>query len=1179
MKLTAILVTVFALHVSARAISQTISFAGKEVPLVKAFEAIKSQTGYVYFCDAAILADAKPITVVATKLPLENFLNEILQGQSLEYSIENKAIIITRKKGTTPVPKTVMVQSAPSVPYVLKGTVYSEAREPLEGAYVQIKGSSRATMTDAAGHFELNRVQPTDTLVVTNIGYSRQLVPVDNQQGLIILMKKAPKALGDVEVIAHTGFQAISKERATGSFEVVDSAQFNRVISPDIMDHLDGVVSSLVIDKRVSSGTEGYGTADPTFSIRGLSTITSSTQPLIVVDNFPYSGSSTGQILANINPDDVESVTILKDAAAASIWGSQAGNGVIVITTKKGKYNAAPKLSFSSSQTISGKPNLFYSPQLTSADYIGVEKYLFNLGYYDRLYNNQVSNNYPTLTPVVNMLYSVKNGQISQSAVDAETAGLSQLDIRNDYQKYVYQNLLQQNYNLSLSGGSDKMNYSLSGSYFKGQSNLKSSTNDKYFLAASTMFKPVKNLEISLSVGFTQNNMVTALGYLTYAALWYPYGRLADSKGNPLPIGGSYNETFNQLGQSLGLLPETQAPLQEMRLNTQTYRTHEYRLNPSVTYTILPGLKASFLYGYDYSSTLQNQDLSDSSVAIRDLINRYTQINSSGGLTYIIPVGDKLTYNYMDKTSQNLRAQLSFSHRFGSDHRIDAIAGYDHSETRTSQYSYGYYGYDAQTATYQTALNYQTAYPTTYANLLRYGAGTIASLTQYQPTTFTAAISYWANIAYNYRDKYTLSLSDRIEEANLFGVTTNNRKKPLPSAGFSWDISKEQFYHMAFLPFLKFRATYGFQGNRAFNTTAQTIIFYQSNGGYTGQNYAMLGSAANPNLRWEKVGQINLGLDFGISKGLLAGSLEYYHKQSTDLIGPYPLDPTVGFTSYVGNTSSMVGQGVDLKLSATILNHAFKWNTSFFFNYNTNKVTKYYLPVAKGYFSNAQVQAGRPVDAVYSMKWAGLDPQTGDPLGIVDGKVSKDYYNFIYNTITSKDIVYNGRTNPPYSGGLMNGFSYKGVSLSFNIKYQMGYYFRQSSISYSGLFGRSMVTMSPGYKDWESRWQKPGDEQFTHVPSMPTPTALQNEYGRDLFYQNSSVLIQRADNIVLQGLAMSYSLSRTQWKALPFSSLNISSNYNLYVLLWKANKVGVDPNYMYNTRPPHQFSLSLGAAF
>lgn len=1031
------------------------------------------------------------------------------------------------------------------------GTVGSaETRLPLHGATVRLKESTGGVLTDSLGRFRLAVPKGQSVLTISFIGFRSREIPVPLNSGPIeVFLEPAAEAIP--EVVVSTGYQQVPAERATGSFVQLDNKLLNRRISTGILDRLEDVTPGLLFNKGKSAGAN-------LISIRGQNTIYGNANPLVVLDNFPFDGD-----INDINPNDVESISVLKDAAAASIWGSRAGNGVIVITTKKGKYNQALKIGFNAAATVGEKPDLFYQPRMSAADFAAVEKQLFAAGFYEQAetgYNN------PAITPVAELLIAGRDGRISASEAHWQIRALTAHDVRDDFSQYFYRKSISRQYALNLTGGTDMQRFNLSAGYDHNRDNLVRNGYERYtFNAGQTLSLLKKKLEISTGFYYTQSNTVLdnpgtgLIGLNTgNGASLYPYARLADASGDPLAITHDYRESFIAGARQQGLLDWSYSPLAEMRTGDNRNKAVDYRINIALSYKIRPYLTAAVLYQYGRSITDKRQLQSLGSYYTRNLINNFTLTDGSGGLTYAIPMGGILDVGHISATTGDFRAQLSFNRQWREKHSLTAIGGYELRQFHTLSGSNRSYGYDV---THATALpvDYTGYYPQYaipgYLSTVPYD-NSFADLTDRN-------LSYYANAAYTYLNRYTVSGSGRLDRSNLFGVKANQQGVPLYSAGLSWNISKEAFYQAGWLPSLKLRLTYGYNGNVNKSISAYTTAQYLT-GNPINTTYAEVINPPNPELRWERVRVINAGIDFAGAGNRLSGTIEPYFKRGLDLIGDIPYAPSTGITTFRGNTANTRGHGIDITLNSRNLTGAFQWQSSLLFSYVTDKVVDYALKQDAGsYTSLADNEvfplAGRPFYAVYSYRFAGLDPQTGDPRGYLNGQPSKDY-SAILAAARPDSLLYNGPARPVVFGAFRNTLSYKNFSLSANISYRFGYYFRQRGIFYAS------VLNGTGYYEgrYADRWQQPGDERHTTVPSLPA--SIDN--ARDSFYNYSSATVEKADNIRLQDISLAYEFNRSANRGLPFSRLQVYLYANNIGIIWKATETRFDPDYPSADYPP-----------
>lgn len=978
--------------------------------------------------------------------------------------------------------------------------------------------------------------------------------------------------LKQVEIVS-TGYQKLPKERATGSFVSVDSAQLNRRVSTDILSRLEGITSGLLFNKNTLSSNSG----NLDLSIRGRSTIYANDQPLIILDNFPFNGDFN-----SINPNDVASINVLKDAAAASIWGVRAGNGVIVITTKRGKYGQALNLNFNSNLTVSGKADLFYNPNyLSSSDFIDIERYLFNNGKYDAALNDKV--NYPVVSQAVQILNRQRLGQ-SAAETEKQLDALRQNDVRNEELKYFYRKPVSQQYFLNLSKGSDKSSHYFSAGYDKSLYTLVNNENNRYTINTQHSVKLLKNLELSAGLNYVRNKGTidsTIVG-IASSPSFTPYYQYKDVNGNPTIFERNYRAEFNDLAQSNGFLNWNYVPLDELSLPPTTVKGNDLRMNAGLKYTIVHGLSAELKYQYQKINNSSELVSGLEALLTRNLINQYSIVTAGKVTGYNIPVGAIQYQSTATAKAQNFRAQLNYEREWEK-HGVSAIAGYELSEFDTQAYKYTRYGYDATTG---NSVNVDTV---TNFNLNPTGRGKInpgADLFG----RLDRIRSAFANVAYTYDYKYTVSASARMDGSNYFGVKTNQKTVPLWSVGALWHLDREGFYKSEWLPVLKLRATYGFNGNLDKNNTGITTFKYSVlNAVYTSLPFATIMNIGNPELRWEKIGIANFGVDFGLKNQVLSGRIEYFFKNGLDMLGDKSFPSSTGIKVLRGNYSEMKSNGFDIALNSKNLNGVLKWQTNFLFSTVHDRVTLYDViePSSVYYVADYSTRPviGKPVYGIYSYRWAGLDPVNGDPRGYVynetseDYQISKDYTNII-NKTKPEELEYNGAARPTVFGAVNNTFSYNRFSLGINISYKLGYYFRKPSVDYFSMYNRALSRTM--HKDFVERWLNPGDENRTNVPSM---SSFGGDEARDRFYNGSSATVLKGDHIRLQDISLSYDFDASNWKAIPVKQIQLYLYANNLGILWKANGAGLDPDLVpavgdrLSNLLPKSFSFGLKASF
>lgn len=1051
---------------------------------------------------------------------------------------------------------------------VLRGVLKDvETSEPIYQATILVLGTQIETTTNNDGEFLLRLPKSIREVMISHINYEKKILeltlPLPGQVSVFL----TPKIRQLDEVVLSTGYFTLQKEQSTGSFTHIDNKLLSRRVSSDIISRLEGITNGLHFDRRHVGQTGNQN--DPALRIRGRSSINSSISPLIVLDNFPYDGD-----LESINPNDIESITVLRDAASAAIWGAKAGNGVIVITTKKGRYGQGTQITFNTNATIHKTPDLYYNSSfIPSSDYINFEIEMFERGLYATDENSVLQT---PLSPVVELLILQRDGHMSTTDVAEKINAWRNIDIRREAELYLYRKSFDQRYSLSASSGSEINSIYITGAYDKNSHSLIGNDNHRTTIKIFNKIKPVRNLEITGEISFANHRInengigLSSLAPISKMSI-YPYANLMEEDGDAAVIVRDYSRRYINHAEDAGLFSWEYRPLQERKLVNNVRRQNEIRAGVAVVYAITPSLRLDAKYLYQKGTNEINRLYKEDSYYVRNLVNRYTQTD----LSRPIPFGEITHSQNGNQMSHSGRMQLNFDRTFYDNHVFTGLLGLEVRENAIhDQPGYTLYGHDSEVLTSVGGLDYYNYYETRPFGIARLPV---------PPTLFNEIndrfLSYFFNGSYSYKDKYIATASLRWEGSNLFGVKTNQKGVPLWSAGGAWIISNESFYELESLSYLKSRFSYGVSGNVNRTTTAYPVVRYSTDP-ITQFLRAQLQSPGNPQLRWERVAVLNIGLDFSGRNNRIRGSIEYFHKKSSDLIGLTSMDPTTGLRNALGNSQYSVNyatlrnQGLDLELNTNNLNGSIIWDSQFLLSYVNNKVLNYDESMfpSNVFASFTQILNTPPVlghslDEVYSIPHVGLDPENGDFLVEIDGQLTNDYFSY-FRSITFNDLKHHGTSIPKWFGSLRNSFSLKRLSVDFNLTFKAGYYFNRQSIEYSGLLNQWV-----GHNDYNKRWTKPGDERHTYVPSVPSNP---NDPTRDAMYNASSVLIEKGDHIRLQDISVSYHFDS------PFSSNRHSGGKKLrlygYVnnlgIIWRANKLKIDPDLPNaSILPPKSFSL------
>ncbi|PZP49833.1 MAG: hypothetical protein DI598_06975, partial [Pseudopedobacter saltans] len=835
----------------------------KNASMEKVFQEIQKQSPYRFMYNDRVLQNARPVAIDAERQSIASLLPDLFKGQPFDYKLSGKTIVITPKK-----------QERETHKKVTGKVVSANGDRPIEGATVSMDGHVVA-FTNEIGEFALE-TSGNGSISVTSMGY----VPYNGTMSVlsanagIVRLAEENKVSDSIDVVS-TGYQQLPKERATGSFDYISGKLYNELVRTNVLDGIQYIANGVSLNSRINANGQ--------LSVRGLSTIQGPKDPLIIVDNFPYNGD-----ISNLNPNDVESITVLKDAAASSIWGAKAGNGVIVITTKKGKYGQPFKIDVTANTTVTDKPNLYSLPNMSSSDFIDVEDMLFSNGY---RFGDTANANHSPFSPVYETLFQQRSGKITDADALSRIDAYRKHDVRDDFERYFYRKGTNQQYALSANGGGDVHNYALSGSYDRNVDNLHGMLN-RATIKTLNSFKPSRQLEVL--IGLNYNHSENKQGRPAYGSITTtngqipPYTMFADDKGNALPIYKDYREGYiDTLGN--GLLQDWHYyPLVDYQYTHIINTTDDIVANLALKYTVYKDLSLQSLYQYEKQSSEAKTLYDENSYYVRNLVNSFSQIDyNTGTLKRIVPLGQILDRSLSKVLSHQARIQMNYNHSSVKSN-ISVLAGGEIRQVHTTSNGYRIYGYDDDILT-STNVDLANEYPNIVSGTTTFIPSGISNADK-----LNRILSIFANASYVYKQRFTFSASARRDASNLFGVSTNNKWKPLWSTGVSWNISEESFYRISWMPRLKLRTTYGYSGNMNPSLSAVTQLTYYDVSPYTKENYSEITMFSNPDLKWEKIGMLNIGLDFQLFGNTVNGSIDYYHKKGTDLYGPYLIDRTTG---------------------------------------------------------------------------------------------------------------------------------------------------------------------------------------------------------------------------------------------------------------------------------------------
>ncbi len=959
----------------------------------------------------------------------------------------------------------------------VSGTI-ADAKDgtPLAGVTVRIKNQDKAYQSEKDGSFRITIPSNIEALTFSYIGYQDIEMPVSDN--MTVQMTATTANLNEVLVV---GYGKALKRDITGSISKVAGKEVQNFPAPSFESAMQGKAAGVVIES--GSGKVGQSIK---IRIRGTSSISASSQPLYVVDGLPIVSSSLSDELndptnplIDINPNDIESIEVLKDASAAAIYGARAANGVVLITTKRGRNNQKTAIELNLTNSWSNPTRL--RDFANAKQYVDlIELAAVSDGTYD--FVNDYSG-YATLEDAIKDYKSFYNGEI----LDYFSLGTNwrKGEVNTDWQNLLYnKDALAQQVDLSASGGTEKTRFFVSGFYnvqnaivinnkfyrYGGRLNLEHNATDKL------------SFGINLSVDRSQLNRVTndnafstpgqLVAQLPISPLYDPEtGKL---NSNTLYANGLFDAQFNFDNQV-------------------TYRTMG---NVFANYAIIKSLSFRSEFGADILSL--NEDAFQ---------GKETQDGAGIGKANTI---------ISQSAAFNTNNYFTFTPRLNESNKVSAVAGMSYLQNDLKK-----------------ANAYGEQFPSDAIKNLS-GAGSITSATS-TGSRYTF-LSYFLRGNYSFKDKYLISVSVRTDGSSRFGP--NNRYGWFPAGSVGWVLSEEKFMqNILFLNFLKLRASWGLTGNAEIGESSFLPLYGVSNyPGLPGFTPTQLG---NPDLHWEKTKQVDVGLDFALFKSRITGEFDYYKKHTTDLLLAVNIPASTGYSSILQNLGTMENKGFEATITSQNLTGKFKWSTSLNAAYNKNKVLDIKGQIIEGGFTVVQrAVEGEPIGVFYGQKFLGVDPQTGDALYLGnDGKPTTDFDD-------AKRIVL-GNSNPDWTGGFSNTFSYVGFDLNVFFTFVSG-----NKVNNGGGY-----FMSDGfYNGFDNQttdilraWKKPGD--ITDVPRIGYFYASGYQY-------SSSRWLYDGSYIRLKNVTLGYTLPKSVAQSVHISSARF---YIAGVNLWTKTKYPADP--------------------
>lgn len=1150
-RVTSVFILLILCSFTAFAQKQTVTVRLKNASLKQLFNSIEKQTTYRFSYRNLVLDEVRDITVSKEKAPVTEVLDVVLSGRNLQYEIvSNKTIVVYDKK---------QINRPSGKKKTITGGVFDSNGVPLIGATIKMKNSSLGAITDINGEFQMV-VPEGETLEFSYIGYITKNIKVAQQSKLNITLDENTQSLNEVVV---TGFQTLSRERASGSFESVNKKILDKLPASNVSSILTGQMAGVDVDK------------DGNINIRGISYISKKYRsPLVVVDGFPIESG-----IESINPNNIESITVLKDAAAASIWGARSANGVIVVTTKEYKGDQGSlAVSFNAFTRIGSKIDLDYAnPIADASNQLGLEKYLMGEYYkYDpsSIYepSNLTQQNTIYQKTEGAYLYSMLNkGYLSAKEVEERVNQLRSVDYKDDVYKYLMRNPIYQQYNLSLRGNTKKSNFNFSILYDKNLSDFVGTDNDRVVADFKNNYKINKKISLYASVFLSinkNNNNGVSMGDIKSLA---SYDKLVNPDGSYNNHTADMNYGMRNYMNLMGFPYSWNSNLlQDMRDRDINSNTLQARLQGGIDVNIIDGLKFSSKYQYEKVRTSSTSYYGPETYMVRNLINTFAPIGEdriSVGTSYFPKGGIRNGIGTSNTDAYNFRNQLDYKKTFKDKHEVNAIIGTEIIENLyTSDSRPWEFGVNPNSNSIATLPDTRMI-GTDFTGEQHSMPHSVKSSYGYQKRRY---FSLYFNGSYTFNNKYTATFGVRTDASNIISSNPKYRYVPLWSAGLNWNAGDEEFIKsLSFIDRLNVRGSYGLNAQGAIGSTNATTISTGVGDQYNEYNViGWIAQHGNPELRWEKTQSFNIGIDYSFFKGLLFGKLDFYNKKGIDLLYRKTLPSILGFGQSMNmNYAGVLNRGGELQVGTQLnLTKDISWTSEVNYSYNYNKITRLESgnTLVGSSVGTQTFFEGGSVSDYYAYKYDGY-------FDGVPYVVKKDGSHHPMNAPTpnmtneTAGILYNmGTTIAPHILGWTNTFKIKDLSVIVLLTGKFGHVFAKQPV-FASANANSLNNYNkdlPNYID--NRWAK-------DFPGLINVTNLNQLRERRLYVSYLSSHVDDASFIRLNNIIFDYNLmnaiNNVSWLK-KIKGLNIYGEIKNIGLLWTANKWNMDPEFIEGSLKP-----------
>lgn len=1205
MKLITVILLASLMQVSAASFGQLITLKERNVTLERMIKEIRKQSGYDVLLSTNKIKSTATFNADFNKSTIAEVMAKIVSGRDLTYTIEDKTILIKHED------KSILDQVVDYFAAVkITGKVKDKSGAVLPGVSVRERGAANAVSTTTNGDYTIT-VKEGAVLVFSYVGYKTMEVPVNGKTVVNVVLAEDAEQLSEVNVVS-TGYQELNKKLFTGAATSLKASDVKRDGITDVSRMLEGRVAGVSVQNV--SGTFG---AAPKIRVRGATSISGDNKPLWVVDgiiledvvNISNEQLSTGDpstlvgsSVAGLNPDDIESFNILKDAAATAQYGARAMNGVVIITTKKGRNtDGKPVISYTGNFSSYMKPSYDNFDILNSADQMNVYLEMQNKGWLNHSSSSRSANG-GVFTKMYNEMYKydaatgtygLKNDAQSQKQFLQRYANAN-----TDWFDVLFKQSLMQEHSVSVATGTEKSKIYASTSFLQDN--------------GWTIADQVKRFTGNFRGNFEINNK------LSFELI--TQGSIRDQQApgtlgrNGNPVYGTYDRDFDinpfsyALNTSRALTPydangnrefftQNYAPfniLNELENNTLELGLIDFKVQGGVKYKITKNLKYSFDGAYRFAKTSQEHKITENSnmaqayragISPDDATVRnsnkflYRNPDNPNALPVsVLPYGGFYKTNDDNITNYYVRNSLEYDKTFNEDHLFNVFAAQEMRYINRQNKIFDGYGYQYD----------KGGVPFIDPNIVKQNVE--GGFNYYSMNyRYERYLNYSLRTAYSYKGKYSINATGRYDGSNLLGESPTARWLPTWNVSGAWNIDTENFMQNERLKRIvsraTLRATYGLVASMGSATNSSLVV--QSMGTrrpYLGEKETKLyiSGLENSELTFEKLNELNIGLDLGLFKERLTLTVDAYKRKSFDLIGSFRTSGIGGEAIKQANYADMKSEGIEAALGAKVITSSdFNWSTQLIFGYNRNEITN--LKNQPSIFGLIGPDGG-PLEGysqrgLFSLDFQGLDPVNGSPKFINDeGIVSGDVY---LQSDVIKYLKYEGPIDPRYTGGYSNTFRYKNFTLSTLVTFAAG-----NKVRLTPSFKTSYTDLDAMPKAFLSRWEMQGDELLTNVPSILDVLEAQ-AFGSNYAYNNYNYSTERvADGgfVRMKQIILSYNIPSKYTKKLGLTNSSISAVGNNLFLIYSDKKLnGQDPEFFGSggvALPiPRQFTLSLKVGF